>query len=347
LNTEATGGAAGRSAGPAAPLGLLEVLERDGRVRRWVPVHDGTLSIGRALDNDVVLDDPHVAAHHALIEVAAGTAPRLRVLPSLNPVQVGTRRLVAGEQASLGAEAAAKGHFAVGATRLRLRLRDEVLAPERPLARAPRHAVTLVLLALFWGWLLAGHAIELDPGSKAADWLVHVLGVPAALALWCLVWALASKLFQHRFDFGSHLAVAARGLVAIEAVDFVLPWAAALSGWVWPARIAAGATLACAAWTLFAHARLLMPNQRRALALVATTAFVSGTALVMALNQQRQERWFSDLYVAELPPPALLWVRPASRQAFVDGADALRARLQAQVRDAEREARAGEAADDE
>jgi hypothetical protein len=325
-------------------LGLIEVLERDGRVRRALPVAAWPVSIGRALDNDVVLDDPHVAPHHVIVDKAVGQGPHLRALPSLNPVQVGRHQVAAGDRALL---AAGDGTFTVGATRLRLRLPGEALAAERPLARAPWPSVTLLQVLALWAWWLGRHAIGLDPGAKAAEWMLPLLGAPAALALWCLLWALASKLFQHRFDFWPHLAVASRGLLAIEVVGFVLPWASALSGWSGPSRIAAGAAAACAVWMLLAHARLVLPHARRALAVAAGAAFAVGAAVVLALNQQRQERWFAELYVDELPPPALLWVAPASRDAFVAGATALRGRLEAQVRDAERESRAGEAAEDD
>ena len=50
-------------------LALLEVLDRDGQVRQSYPVLEWPLRIGRALDNDVVLTEPHVAPHHATIDL--------------------------------------------------------------------------------------------------------------------------------------------------------------------------------------------------------------------------------------------------------------------------------------
>ena len=88
----------GGPAGPAGVTGLparIEVLERDGRVRQSQPVPAWPLAIGRAIDNDLVLDDPHVAPYHAVIEAGPGGAPRLRVLPGENGMRCG-RRLLAG-----------------------------------------------------------------------------------------------------------------------------------------------------------------------------------------------------------------------------------------------------------
>src|SRR4030095_2492866 len=48
-------------------VALIEIVERDGRVRQQLDVRGWPLSIGRALDRDLVLDDPHVAAEHATL----------------------------------------------------------------------------------------------------------------------------------------------------------------------------------------------------------------------------------------------------------------------------------------
>ena len=52
-------------------IALIELLDRDGRVRRTLDVHAWPLTLGRALDNSLVLDDPHVAPHHATLATDA------------------------------------------------------------------------------------------------------------------------------------------------------------------------------------------------------------------------------------------------------------------------------------
>ena len=54
------------------PLGLLEALDRDGMVRQAWRIERWPVTIGRALDNDVVLTEPHVAPHHATIDLVPG-----------------------------------------------------------------------------------------------------------------------------------------------------------------------------------------------------------------------------------------------------------------------------------
>jgi hypothetical protein len=332
------------SAAPRGPLARIEVLERDGRVRQALAVTAWPVSIGRAIDNDVVLDDPHVAPHHAVLEADAEGRPRLRVLPGRNGMLWGRRRLPAGgepvllvEPAAGAARRAAAGvpaprgaiELTAGLTRLRLRRAGDALEPEREIATAGRQqAGTLALALLLWLWLLAEHWIGLDPGSKASDWLPPLVGAPLALAGWCLAWALASKIFQHRFEFWPHVGVAVRGLLAVEVTNFVLLWLSGLSGWPVFAQLVTGATAAVGVATLWAHARLVLPQQRRALAWAAATAYVAGAAILLALNQQRHERWFSELYAHMLPPPALMWQAPTARSTFVKRAERLRPALE-------------------
>jgi hypothetical protein len=272
-----------------------------------------------------------------------GTA-RLRVLPGMNGMRCGRRALPAGgEPVALDALAPAPPAAAAGAsvgaargaieliaghTRLRLRRAGDALEPERalPAARAG-YALTLALALLLWLWVLAEQALTLDPGSKASDWIAPLLAAPLVLAGWCVVWGLASKIFQHRFEFWPHLAVAVRALLAVEVVTFVLLWLSALSGWPAFSRVLPGVTAGIGVWALWAQARLVLPQQRRALAWAAAAAFVAGTTILLALNQQRHERWFAELYSYLLPPPALMWQTPTAREVFVKRTERLRPAL--------------------
>src|SRR5207342_592839 len=107
---------------------LIEVIGRDGQPQRWVDVAQWPLTIGRALDNDLVLDDVHVAPHHARLEADAEGRLQLAVLSTANGVELGHHRHAAGEQVALPGGGAL---LQLGPVRLRLRLPDEALAAER------------------------------------------------------------------------------------------------------------------------------------------------------------------------------------------------------------------------
>lgn len=323
-------------------LALAEVLDRDGRVRRSLPVTSWPLRLGRAIDNDLVLDDPHVGPHHALVEPGAAGGLEVVALPGINGLQLGRRRIAPGGRAALEG---ADGTFGIGQTRVRLRLPGEALAPERPLARAGALWPALGAALAFWLWVLVDHAVELDPGSRPSEWIAPLVAVPGALLVWTTLWALASKLFQHRLDFVAHLRIACLGALAIEVAAFVLPWCSALSGWALPSRLAGGVSLLLVLWVVMAHARVVLPLQRRALAVLASAAAMAGGALLLTLNQQRHDRWFAELYTSTLPPPWLMWTPRVSPGQFMDEAKDLQPRLQEAVREAEAKRR--DTADDD
>ena len=113
-------------------LALLELLDRDGSVRQAIPVHAWPLTLGRALDNDVVLSDPHVAAQHLRVE-AVERGLDLVAGATANGVQANTARLRAGERMTLPLQGE-PAEITAGRTRLRLRLPEHTLAPELPFA---------------------------------------------------------------------------------------------------------------------------------------------------------------------------------------------------------------------
>src|SRR5438128_261469 len=110
-------------------LAVLELLDRDGHVRQFVPVRQWPVTIGRAIDCDVVLDDPHAAPHHASVTEVDGSL-RLVVDETRNGVLVGRRRYGAQQTAELEAGDVLE----IGSTRLSVRRAADPLAPERSMA---------------------------------------------------------------------------------------------------------------------------------------------------------------------------------------------------------------------
>lgn len=314
----------------AARLGLIELLDRDGAVAHRLPVLRWPLTIGRALDCDVVLDDAHASAVHATLEAADGGA-LLTVGDSLNGLRLGGRLLAGGAQAAL----ASGSEWQIGRTRLRLRLAGEALAPELPLDVAPpvdgRWLAAGILLLL--AWVLGERWLETDPGDPLSGYLTVLIGVPVALGVWCFLWALGSKLFVRHFDFLAHLRLALSLLLASLALDALLPLAAFALSWEWLLRAAEVLMLALVCVLLHGHLSLIVPSRRRALAVGFATMLAVGVGLKLTLNQQRSDRWFAPLYLNTLGPPALRVAPTVTPQRFIDEARRLREPLEQRARD--------------
>jgi Inner membrane component of T3SS, cytoplasmic domain len=311
-------------------LAVVEVLDRDGHARQVVPVSRWPVMVGRAIDCDVVLDDPFVAAHHAALEEADGVLS-VHVGDSVNGGQLSHRHLKAGERANL----AAGEVLQLGATRLRVRRAADAIAPERELLRepAPGRIPLAVLVVALAAWSAAERWLNTDPGGRIIDYLPVLIGPLVALSVWCGFWSLGSRLFRHRFDYWRHARIASSYWLISVAVGVALPLAAYAFGWAFPSRIAdiAGAGVVWA--MILAHLTLILPTRRRALAMGMSALFITGVALFLTRNYQVNGRLFGELYVATLAPPVFRVASPVATTRFIDEARDLKTSLDAHVKD--------------
>ena len=327
-----------RAAPAQGRIALIELVDRDGRARRCLDVHAWPVTLGRALDNSWVLDDPHVAAHHATLLLDDDGRLTLSVGDSVNGVEINRRQLAAGQRAAVPADGA---WLDLGGQRLRLRLAGTPLATELLLARPMAAGAALWLMALAWVLVQAGQRwVQLDPGADLVQWLPWLLGLPGGLALWCGAWALGSKLFRHGFEFGSHAAIALLALLAYELLDLLLPQAAAALDWplLWMVWRQWGPLLLLAL-AVRAHLLQLLPQRRRAIQLSLAAALLAGLAVSYTVNQRQQGRIFSAPYMSTLPLPQLRW-------STVQPVDAVDAQL-LPLRDAVRQRARNAAAEDD
>jgi hypothetical protein len=189
---------------------IVEVRDHRGRVLSRHPVASAQIRVGRAFDNDVVLDDPHADAHHAVLDLMAdGSSLRVSDLGSVNGTRLGRRGASAeGDLWPLGSP------IEVGRTTLTLFATNAPLAPAVPLqsplirtvtASRPR-ALALIGGAAVWVFLSLFLADFSDEG-----WLYWVGG-----ALGVVLLLVGSKLASRPPAFTAHLGwVSAFTLVAL------------------------------------------------------------------------------------------------------------------------------------
>lgn len=318
------------------PLALIDVM--DGDVARhslavFADAEGGaTLRIGRSLDCDLVLDDPHLAAVHAQIRVEASPVARLSLLPSLNGGWAGSHPLRAGATVDWVADAVVQ----LGHTRLRLRHAAAALAPEAPPLQTPSHRWAhrgglplLMVLALVWfaaeSWLGA------EPDTPGADYLRPLLGLGVFVGLWAGVWSLVTQVFQRRFPFSAHLqrtlvvllaATAADELLTALAYVVSLPDLQTLAAWTFPAALA-GLTV----W----QGQLALPRRQRWVRAVAFCGFSLWLALSWVAEEGAQHRWRAP-YMATLLPPAWRLAPLKSVDALLDDAAGLQSELAAKAK---------------
>ena len=334
---------------PIGPVALVELLDRDGQVRQAITVAAWPLRIGRALDNHIVLSDPHVAATHLSVE-RGEHALEFAVGAAHNGVQVGSKRLRPGDATMLpvGPD---PFELAIGRTRMRLRLPDQPLAAELALASAAPllhrlrpiviAALVLVLALVFNTYL------DTDPEGLGRAVGSMLLAAIVGAAIWCSAWALLSKTFTRQAHFGWHLRVFLLASIALLAVS-ALPALLAFSlSWSWLSDFAFVGIYVVGATALYFHLLAVEPAKHRVLRWVAATGAVVGIGLTLWFNQQRSDQLGEELYMNHLFPPVLRLARPVPADRFVGGLTSLKPTLDKKAKDTSSTDEAGARGDDE
>lgn len=208
---------------------ILEVLHagrhpgRHAEVRERHRLDGVPLTIGRALDNAVVLDDAHVDARHARAEQQPDGSWVLVDLGSVNRMRVG--RAAPSDRITL------TPGLSVTIGRTTLRVRDD-LAPVPPAVPLPRAdtdlaapgwfdapqgrlgviAGSLVLFA-FLAWL---GATARGAGSMV---FAQVIAIMALGLLWAGAWSIGARVVLGRFNFLAHAAIVAAAVAVMSVVD--------------------------------------------------------------------------------------------------------------------------------
>ncbi|MCB1612808.1 MAG: FHA domain-containing protein [Xanthomonadales bacterium] len=302
-------------------LGVVEIVDRAGHVRERVRVQQLPFRIGRALDNDLVLDDVYACAHHA--EIRATDTLELIDLDSVNGSFVGTQ---AQRQSRI--ELGQHRELRLGHTHLRFRGIDEQLPATIPDPLAGSRWLGLDR----WGWGLTatvGCALAMATDSILGSAQTLRLGAIASnvapglivLALWALAWSLVNRVVAHRFQYFGHLALGGAAVVVanlMEVVGSYAIYATSLDDWLPAFGSISGALLVTA--LLFGHLRLISRGKSRSLLL--PTSLVGLAFLTLSLLPGAgDDRFQSEPSIGgSLKPPFAALSEGSSSEAFYDSA---------------------------
>ena len=308
---------------------FVEQLHRDGSVLVRVPVPvaasgepDATVAIriGRALDNDLVLDDPHCAAHHARLEIGVDGNARLVDLGTSNGIVNGRNKRVAAVDINTDEP------YRLGQTLVRVRSSTWPIAPERSLSRRAVWPLALLGLAL----VLSHGAWEFwlkDVQEKSPPYLYGLSSLAAALCLWSAIYALFGRLITGAERFFSHLLIASTGYLGGTIILNLLETLAFSSSWLWPVRITQPVVVIVAALTVRTHLRLADPRHWHTLRV--GLVIVSALAIVIPIAQQ----WVSHKRLTDVQTlhsieyPALRLAQPVLLQQFSESTTSLKERV--------------------
>lgn len=268
---------------------IVEVRDRRLRLLSRQRVERFPVRIGRAYDNDIILDDRHVDAHHAALSLDDDGVVAIEDLGSVNGVRDGLRgapsprlRLASGGSARLGETVLRvldAGHSVARAV---------PLAHESRLARAvrtPSAAWIAIGSSMLLSMLLA--SFRLYDGESAVAAVSAAFLVLAVLSMWAGIWAIVGRAQGGRAGFLTHLAIAslatAAGTLWVAATGYLEFFWPDLPGRSFLESAGTGAVFIAA---LSAHLSLVstLPHRRRLLTAGAVTLGLVGLVAVGELS---------------------------------------------------------------
>jgi hypothetical protein len=251
-----------------------------------------------------VLDDPFVAAEHAVLTLREDGRVHVQDLATRNGVRV-DGQLIDPQDGRI----VAVGELRIGRTRLRVRTAEAPLAPERQFRRdlLRRHRTALAVsglllccvFAAFLQWTLA-------PEHLAQRMLIAELVALAGLAIWVGAWSLVARLTVGAWRVRIHLAIAAI-CVGLWVWGYWLHGLAAFAlQWRWLGSfmaVLAGVVALCASWLHLQHAT----NFRRAASIpLAVVAALLCCGVWWLLDLQLDPRTVNRVQLGtRIYPPAL------------------------------------------
>lgn len=236
--------------------GYVEVLDHHGHVTQRIKIINQSVSIGRSLDNDIILDDPYVSSHHIRVVLQ----DRRFLIQDLNSVNGFFYDNEHHKNKSI--DLTSNQIIRIGHTPLRFRHADQVL--EKTLK--DRHLFTasfwsfnrpsfiilvfVSLLALLALGALGSQAEEINTVKILAEIIPGVLLV----FMWAGLWALFSKLMINKLAFTRHIGIFSVANVAGYLCTIILGYLFYAFGWdglYTNVLILMIGAIAC--WMLFTH----------------------------------------------------------------------------------------------
>ena len=306
------------------PVIFVEILDAHGHVAQRQRFDALPIRIGRAYENEVILDDGYVSPEHARIVMGPDECLVIEDLGSTNGIFWDSERKRRSPIVLRPGDS-----VRVGRTTLRIGVLNQRLAPAlveakgwtRLLSVGERPAVAWSAVAVATALMAIPEALS----STAPEWLGESIGVALGyfliLAIWAGIWALGSRVSSHRYRFLQHLAlVAILGALLVMAGTLV----EYLEFMFWPSEVATAfeGFMFAGAFVLLLYGHLtILERLRPARRMLVSVGIAILFALVaVQVSSVGSADFSSEVEVLQtLKPIGPPWVATTDLDAFLEG----------------------------
>jgi FHA domain len=329
---------------------------------RLFEVKQWPVSIGRALDNDLVLIDPFVAPHHARIEQSE-SGFQIAVLQSDNGVELESGEHIRADEHQPWQE----GKLAnIGQCRLSLISEETSLAPEKSLSQAnaqlalkkaaaqensarvvanPKQGEDIVtwqrglkLISLLLLVITGESFISNNPDVFVLNTLKTAGTFIAGLLVWALVWAILSKVFSGVMRFGAHFFTAVKAVIVMQLVLWHLHIAAFAFSIEILAQFDSILFILMLGWLLVRHLKIALSGNehasQRTVKLIqygVVSLMLGAIALSLGVRYNATGRFTDGLYLSNFMPPSWRLHKAKPPEILEQGMAELKARTDKQL----------------
>ena len=296
--------------------------------QRFTDIAEGaSIRIGRAYDNDVVIDDPYMAPHHVHLMRSVGAGWAVQDNGSVNGVFIecrGLRHKVTAEPITLTDDSI----IHIGKTLLRVRQFDMAVVAERPLPTPLRHtwrwpllvALATISIEMLSAWL--GETGE----TKFSRYILIAITMVVTTLIWSTLWSIVSRIFSGHAQFERHLFIALCGILTLSVIDEIIGVSAySLSTLVlFENQFIVNSLIAAA--TVFFHLRVIGPKRQ----LLKAYCVLLGAGLAIAttmVSKSESKANGQANYVRQLKPPIMQAVPSQPEVTFFAAAEKLKTKL--------------------
>jgi hypothetical protein len=281
----------------------IEILSRHSDITARYRIAGPEARIGRGYDNDVIVDDPYVAAQRLRIFRDETGQLVAEDMGSANGIF-----LDGGKSRLARIIVDGKHPIRIGQTFLRIREMNHALERER-VARPERRIFPIALAAALGVVILGFDTVKVwlnqTSEPRVSSYLTPLLVIAATVLAWVGVWALLTRIFSGRSRFLRNLLIAQVGILAFTLYD----QGARLSAFAWTWSTGSSYQYV-AAWSIvalvcFLHLREVGPARLLFKGALVTTLL----ATAIAVQTPQRSEAFSDSGLQNTPsllmPPAL------------------------------------------